>query len=95
MQQWGHFVCRQNRENTAFEIVLQSAWRLSSLGKEVASSTPRRKRGAKFEVQKVNSALQWPAESSVLEIGRNLKKKQTKNNSLLSYVIYTPILGGI
>ena len=37
--------CSQMRENTAFELVLQSTWRLSSPGKDVArSSTPCWKR---------------------------------------------------
>ena len=52
---WGRFVCpscSQKREKTAFELVLQSAWGLSSPGKQVArSSTPCQKRG----VQKANS----------------------------------------
>ena len=46
--QWGRFVCPScspKRENTAFELVLRSAWGLTSPGKEVGrSSTPCRKR---------------------------------------------------
>ena len=46
--QWGRFVspsCSQKRENTAFELVLRSDWRLSSTGKQVdRSSIPCRKR---------------------------------------------------
>ena len=39
--EWGCFVCpscSQKRENTAFELVLWSAWGLSSPGKQVARS---------------------------------------------------------
>ena len=46
--QWGHFVCHsssQKRESTAFDLILQSAWGLSSPSKQVGrSSTPCRKR---------------------------------------------------
>ena len=49
--QWGHFVCpssSQKRENTAFDLILWSAWGLSSPGKQVGRSTqcstPCRKR---------------------------------------------------
>ena len=46
--QWGHFVCpssSQKRESTAFDLILRSAWGLSSPGKQVGrSSTPCRKR---------------------------------------------------
>ena len=46
--QWGYFVCpssRQKRESTAFDLILQSAWELSSPGKQVGrSSAPCRKR---------------------------------------------------
>ena len=49
--QWGHFVCpssSQKRESTAFrfDLILRSAWGLSSLGKQVgksSTSTPCRK----------------------------------------------------
>ena len=44
--QWGRFVCpscSQKRESTAFELILRSAWGLSSPGKQVGrSSTPCR-----------------------------------------------------
>ena len=58
--QWGHFVCpscSQKRENTAFELVLQSDCGLSSHGKQVGrSSTPCRKRSQVWgrEIE------QWP-----------------------------------
>ena len=46
--QWGHFVCpssSQKRESTAFDLILRSAWGLSSPGKQVGRiSTPCRKR---------------------------------------------------
>ena len=46
--QWGHFVCpscSQKRENTAFELVIQSVWETLSPSKQVGrSSTPCRKR---------------------------------------------------
>ena len=46
--QWGHFVCpsaNQKRESTAFDLILRSAWGLSSPGKQVGrSSRPCRKR---------------------------------------------------
>ena len=46
--QWGHFVCpssSQKRESTAFDLIVRSAWGLSSPGKRVGrSSTPCRKR---------------------------------------------------
>ena len=45
---WGCLVClscSQRRENTAFQLVLQSTWRLSSSGKQVGrSSIPCQKR---------------------------------------------------
>ena len=47
--QWGRFVCpscSQKREKTVFELVLRSAWGLSSPVKQAPrSSTPCRKRG--------------------------------------------------
>ena len=48
--QWGHFVCpssSQKRERTAFDLILRSAWGLSSPGKQVG------RKGAKFGVGKV------------------------------------------
>ena len=46
--QWGRFICpncSQKRERTAFELILRSAWGLSSPGKQIGrSSTPCRKR---------------------------------------------------
>ena len=46
--QWGHFVSpssSQKKESTAFDLIIRSAWGLSSPGKQVGgSSTPRRKR---------------------------------------------------
>ena len=46
--QWGHFVCpssSEKRESTAFDLILRSAWGLSSPGKQVGrSSTPCLKR---------------------------------------------------
>ena len=46
--QWGRFICpscSQKRESTAFDLILQSAWGLSSPGKQVGrSSTPCPKR---------------------------------------------------
>ena len=55
--QWGHFIClssSQKRESTAFDLILQSAWGLSSPSKQVGrSSTPCRE-GAQFGVEKVN-----------------------------------------
>ena len=42
--QWGHFVCpsfSQKRESTAIDLILQSAWGVSSPSKQVGrSSTP-------------------------------------------------------
>ena len=58
--QWGRFVCpicSQKKESTAFELILQSAWGLSSPGKQVGrSSTPswHVRKGAKFGIEKVN-----------------------------------------
>ena len=40
--QWGHFVCpsaSQKRESTAFDLILWSAWRLSSPDKQVGRSS--------------------------------------------------------
>ena len=58
--QWGHFACpscSQNRENTAFELVLQSTWGLSSPHKQVArSSTPCWKRSQVWGTE----SERWP-----------------------------------
>ena len=53
--QWVHFVCHsssQKRESTAFDLILLSAWRHSSPGKQVVLHV---RKGAKFEAEKVNS----------------------------------------
>ena len=51
--QWNHFSSRQKRESTAIDLILWSAWGLSSPGNQVdRSSTPCRKEG-KFGVEKV------------------------------------------
>ena len=53
--QWGRFVCTScNQENTEFELVLRSAWELSSSGKQVARSNTPCQKGVKFGVVKVN-----------------------------------------
>ena len=44
--------CSQKRENTAFELVLRSGWRLLSPSKEVArSSTPCRKSSLVWDIE--------------------------------------------
>ena len=55
--QWGHFVSpssSQKRESTAFDLILQSAWGLSSPGKQVGGSSSPCHKGAKFGLEKVN-----------------------------------------
>ena len=58
--QWGHFVCQsssQKRESTAFDLILRSAWGLSSPGKQVGgSSTPCRKRSQVWD----RESERWP-----------------------------------
>ena len=52
--QWGHFACpssSQKRESTAFDLILQSAWGLSSPSKQVGRSGGK---GAMFGLEKVN-----------------------------------------
>ena len=80
--QWGRFVCpscSQKRESTAFELILRSAWGLSSPGKQVGrSSTPCQKRRQVWG----RESEPWPkymqanaAETAVLQMGRILKNK--------------------
>ena len=58
--QWGHFVCpssSQKRESTAFDLILQSTWELSSPSKQVGrSSTPCWKRSQVWG----RESEQWP-----------------------------------
>ena len=58
--QWGHFVCHsssQKRESTAFDLILRSAWGLSSPGKQVGgSSTPCQKRSQVWGTE----SERWP-----------------------------------
>ena len=78
--QWGHFVSpssSQKRESTAFDLILRSAWGLSSRSKQVGgSSTPCQKRSQVWG----RESERWPnyiyaIESSVLEMGRILKNR--------------------
>ena len=73
--QWGHFVCpssSQKRESTAFDLILQSAWGLSSSGKQVGrSSTPC----PKFGVKKVNSGQNICKRDASVGEGKNLEKQ--------------------
>ena len=56
----GHFVCPsscQKRESTAFDLILRSAWGLSSPGKQVGRSrAPCQKRSQ----VSVRESEQWP-----------------------------------
>ena len=69
--QWGHFICpssSQKRESTAFDLILQSAWGLSSPGKQVG-------RRAKLGVEKVNGGQNICNRVASVGNGKNFEKQ--------------------
>ena len=77
--QWGHFVCpscTQKRENTAFELVLQSDYRdfrvpVSKLEEVVLHV----RKGAKFGIEEVNSGQNICSRDASVENGKNFEKQ--------------------
>ena len=76
--QWGHFVVcpssSQKRESTAFDLILQSAWGLSSPGKQVGRNSTRVRKGAKFGVEKVNGGQNICNRVASVGNGKNFEK---------------------
>ena len=75
--QWGHFVCpssSQKRESTAFDLILQSAWGLSSPGKQVGRNSTHVRKGAKFGVEKVNGGQNICNRVASVGNGKNFEK---------------------
>ena len=73
--QWGCFVCpscSQNRESTAFELILRSAWGLSSPSKQVVLHV---KKGAKFGVEKVNGGQNICSRDASVGNGKHFDKQ--------------------
>ena len=75
--QWGHFVCpssSQKRESTAFDLILRSAWGLSSPGKQDGRRLHVGK-GAKFGVAKVNGGQNICNRVASVGNGKNFEKQ--------------------
>ena len=73
--QWGHFVCpssSQKKESTAFDLILRSAWGLSSPGKKVVLHVGK---GAKFGVSKVNGGQNICSRVASVGNGKNFEKQ--------------------
>ena len=79
--QWGHFVCpssSQKRDSTAFDLILRSAWGLSSPGKQVGrSSTPCRKRSQVWG----RESEQWPKYMQIVASVGNVKNFEKQAQS--------------
>ena len=76
--QWGRFVCpscNQKRENTAFEIVLRSAWGLWNPDKQVGRSSTQCRKGAKFGAEKVNGGQNICSRDASVGNGKNFEKQ--------------------
>ena len=75
--QWGHFVCprsSQKREHTAFDLILRSAWGLSSPVSKLVEVVLHVGKGAKFGVAKVNGGQNICNRVGSVGNGKNFEK---------------------
>ena len=91
--QWGHFVCptsSQKRESTAFDLILQSVWGLSSPGKQIGRSSAPCGKGAKFGIEKVNGSQNICNRVASVGKGKNFEKQaqSSKGYSMCKLCMY-------
>ena len=63
------------RESTAFDLILRSAWGLSSPGKQVGRCSTPCLKGAKFGVEKVNGGQNISNRGASFGNGKNFEKQ--------------------
>ena len=82
--QWGRFICSscsQKKENTAFELVLRSAWGLRVPVRKLVEVVLHVRKGAKFGVQEVNSGQNICSRDASVGNEKNFEKQAHKNKT--------------